>query len=103
MYNFLMRQGVVRFQHKVVKGDTVLKIANNYCSSIDAIILANNLVVLIYEGQLLSVGHFKPPHKVVKGDTVFDIANKNGIPMEAIILVNNLVVPIYEGQTLLIP
>jgi LysM repeat protein len=55
------------------------------------------------EGQLLSVGHFKPPHTVVKGDTVFDIVNKNGITMEAIILTNNLVVPIYEGQTLLIP
>lgn len=87
----------------VQKGDTVYKIAKKYHSSIDAIILANNLKVIIHEGQELFVGHFKPIHTVKKGDTVFKIAEANGTTMEQIIIDNDLVVLIYPGQKLIIP
>lgn len=101
MYNVL-RQGIAKYTVK--EHDTLLNIANKYPhTSIDAIILRNKLVVLIYPGQELFVGHFKPLYRVKKGEHVYKIAMDNATTMEQIILDNNLVVLIYPGQTLFIP
>lgn len=97
----------LEFTYVVQPGDTLFLIAKKYNTSVNAIIMRNNIVnpSLIYPGQILIIPVQGIYYTVQPGDTVYLIGQKFGIPYESIIYANSLVYPytIYPGQTLFIP
>lgn len=103
----------------VQQGDTLLKIAVKFGTSITAIKLANGLISdLIFIGQTLKIpgtgssvaatpGASNCPqfYTVTSGDTLKIIAARCGVDLATLIAVNRLVNPdlIFVGQTLVIP
>jgi len=116
------------FGHVVTPGETLLGIALQYGTSVEALALANGIVNpnLIFVGQTIEIctgpgygpigpmppwpGGPKPgpcrlTHMVLPGDTVFGLALQYGVSPRAIAMANNLANPhlIYVGQPLCIP
>ncbi|MBI5081598.1 MAG: LysM peptidoglycan-binding domain-containing protein [Chloroflexi bacterium] len=103
----------------VQQGDTLLKIAVRFGTSIAAIKLANGLVSdLIFIGQTLKIPTTTAPvaatpsasncpqsYTVTSGDTLKIIAARCGVDLATLIAANRLINPdlIFVGQTLLIP
>lgn len=96
-------------------GDTLLRIAARYGTTVRAIMNANGLVNpnYIYVGQRLVIpvcGTPVPPapsrtHIVQYGDTLWAISLRYGVSLWSLIVANNLYYPyiIYPGQVLVIP
>lgn len=92
--------------HTVAKGDTLIKIANKYNTSVNTLkslnpsIKGNN----VYIGQKLNIEALSTGkasatvnYTVVKGDTLSKIARKNGITVDELKKLNNI-----EGNTIYI-
>lgn len=114
---------VLPVTHIVQAGDTVAYLAASYGTTVNAIVLANNLFSAdaIYTGQALVIappeygtgGPVTQPSPVVLpvnyivqyGDTVASIAARFGTTTNAIVVANNLTSAsyIYVGQQLLVP
>ena len=101
--------------YTVQKGDNLTKIATRYGVTVNAIVVANNIVNpnLIYPGQVLvipanpsggTIDNSKI-YTVQKGDNLTKIATRYGVTVNAIVVANNIVNPnlIYQGQKLVIP
>lgn len=104
--------------YTVKPGDTLLAIARQFGSTVEAIVRANNITNpnLIYPGQTLviPVESMEPPggpppggsfYTVLPGDTLTGIAQKFKVTVESIVTLNNITNPnlIYPGQRLLLP
>jgi LysM repeat protein len=98
----------------VQRGDTLYSIARRYCTTVQALALANRIAnpSLIYVGQRIIVpgGSYPPPppgrvHIVQRGETLYSIARHYGTTAWAIAMANHLYNPnvIYAGQRLVIP
>lgn len=98
--------------YTVKKGDNLTKIAKKYNTSVQQLVIWNNIKNpnLIYPGQVLIVGKKEPtppePQKeyytVVRGDNLTKIAKKFGTTVKQLVAWNNIPNPnlIYPGQVL---
>ncbi|MGB9679840.1 MAG: LysM peptidoglycan-binding domain-containing protein [Thermoanaerobacteraceae bacterium] len=97
----------LEFTYLVKQGDTLFSIAKKFNTSVDAIIMRNNIInpALIYPGQLLIIPVKGSYYTVKPGDTLYLISQKFNVSYDSIINTNNLTYPytIYPGQTLFIP
>lgn len=95
--------------YTVVPGDTLLRIARNYNSTLENILLFNRIPNpnLIYPGQKIVVP-LSPPeaiiYTVLPGDTLYRIAVKYRTYVDNLIRFNYLAPPytIYPGQQLVV-
>jgi len=79
--------------YKVIKGDTLYKIATKYHTTVESLMLWNSLNnYTLSVGQTLKVSEPKTyvTHTVVKGDTLYRIATANGVTVESVISLNDL-------------
>lgn len=93
--------------HVVQSGDTLWRIAQNYGTSMNQIIVANGLddpnrMVL---GEALVIPNPFQQYVVQRGDTLWQIANRYGVSIQEIIAPNQLTDAsrLYIGQVLTIP
>lgn len=106
--------------HVVVEGDTLSAIADQYGTTLEAIMEANDITdaSLIFVGQELSIPAAattdggsdgsdtgERTHTVVEGDTLTDIADQYGVTIEAIMEANGIedASLVFVGQVLDIP
>jgi len=93
--------------YKVVKGDSVSRIAAAFSVSMDAIIASNNITNArtLREGEVLKIPNMDGiPYTVRRGDSLFGISKSMGVPLEAILDANDLQSDeINAGVTLFIP
>lgn len=106
--------------HVVVEGDTLSAIADQYGTTLEAIMEANDITdaSLIFVGQELTIPAAATPggssdgsdtggrtHTVVEGDTLTDIADQYGVTIEAIMEANDIsdASLVFVGQVLDIP
>jgi len=99
--------------HTVLPGETLWSLARRYCTTVQAIMLANRLWdYMIYAGQLLIIPAPSQPagptqpliHTVSSGETLFSIAQRYHTTVAAIMQANHLDdTLIYPGQLLIIP
>ena len=97
----------------VLPGETLWSLARRYCTTVQAIMLANRLWdYMIYAGQLLIIPAPSQPagptqpliHTVSSGETLFSIAQRYHTTVAAIMQANHLDdTLIYPGQLLIIP
>jgi LysM repeat protein len=96
--------------YSVVAGDTLYKIARDYNSTVDNIIIYNNITNpnLIYIGQSIIIP-LSPPEAIIytvkAGDTLYLIAKKYGTYVNNLIMFNYSIKPpytIYPGQQLVV-
>lgn len=100
--------------YKVLDGDTLYSIAQQYNTTVDAIKQANRLssnLLQIGQELIIPYGATSTPtytrektYTVVSGDTLYSIADRNGTTVDAIKQANNLNSNVLSiGQTLTIP
>ncbi len=102
--------------HVVQTGETLFRIALNHNTTVQAIMLANDLSSpnLIYTGQVLAIPQTGPAHQSVSapathtvqaGENLFRISRGYGVSMNAIMATNGIADPdrLYVGQVLAIP
>jgi murein DD-endopeptidase MepM/ murein hydrolase activator NlpD len=93
--------------YKVLKGDSVSKIAASYDLSMDAVIASNNIVRAraLREGETLRIPNMDGiPITVRRNDTLGNIGAQYGVPVTAILDANDLESEtLTEGSTLFIP
>jgi murein DD-endopeptidase MepM/ murein hydrolase activator NlpD len=96
--------------HVVQAGETVFGIAQQYGTTVDAIVALNGLVdadrIVVGQRLLISVADLRMPEYVVQpGDTLAMIARRHGVPSEELARLNRLANPslIYVGQRLSMP
>jgi murein DD-endopeptidase MepM/ murein hydrolase activator NlpD len=93
--------------YKVLKGDSISKIAASYDLSMDAVIASNNIVRAraLREGETLRIPNMDGiPITVRRGDTLSNIGTQHGVPVTAILDANDLESEtLTEGSALFIP
>jgi murein DD-endopeptidase MepM/ murein hydrolase activator NlpD len=93
--------------YKVLKGDSVSKIAATYDLSMDAIIASNNITRAraLREGEVLRIPNMDGiPVTVRRGDSLGKLATAHGVPVTAILDANDLSSEnLIEGSSLFIP
>ena len=93
--------------YKVLKGDSVSKIAAAFSVSMDAIIASNGITNArsLREGEVLRIPNMDGiPYTVKKGDSLSKISTSMGVPLDAILDANDIQSDIiHVGMTLFIP
>lgn len=93
--------------YKVLRGDSISKIAASYDLSMDAVIASNNIARAraLREGETLRIPNMDGiPITVRRGDTLSKIGADYGVPVTAILDANDLESEtLTEGSTLFIP
>jgi murein DD-endopeptidase MepM/ murein hydrolase activator NlpD len=93
--------------YKVLKGDSISKIAASYDLSMDAVIASNNIARAraLREGETLRIPNMDGiPITVRRGDTLSKIGTDYGVPVTAILDANDLESEtLTEGSALFIP
>jgi murein DD-endopeptidase MepM/ murein hydrolase activator NlpD len=94
-------------QYRVMRGDSVSKIAEKFGVSIGAIIASNDIknARKLPESAVLRIPNIDGiPHKVKKGDSLTKIASFYKVPLDVILDVNDIKTEnIREGETVFIP
>lgn len=88
--------------YRVVKGDSVLSIAQQFNLSVTSIIKTNNLTCEVEEGDILYLqcGEYRL-YKVQPTDTLCSIAKKFNVS-EHDILLNNCIEYVFYGLTIMV-
>ncbi|MFC4559554.1 LysM peptidoglycan-binding domain-containing protein [Virgibacillus kekensis] len=93
--------------HVVQQGDTLWRIAQNYGSDINQIILLNQLdnPDALVIGQSLVIPETGREHVIQPGDTLWQLAQQYGVSVEELAAVNNITNPslLFIGQLLQLP
>ena len=100
---FLAAQPALTSAYTVKKGDNLTNLSKKYKTTVDKIMVNNNLTdTTIQPGQVLKIDE-EHTHHVVKGDTLSEIAEKYGTTIAELLKLNKEIVDanlIYIGDTI---